>query len=354
MKIKNKTLSLPLIQGGMGVGISLGNLAGHVAACNAMGVISTADIGFRESDYWTNPEEANVRSLQKEIKKAKELAGGLGLIGINAMVATTNYALMIKTAIKAGIDCIICGAGLPLDLPSLVKGSDVAIAPIVSSGKAAKTICHAWDKRYSKQPDFVVIEGPEAGGHLGFKEASLLDHSAPSLDTILPDVLTALAPYKEKYKTTIPVFVAGGIYTSDDVTHYMNLGADGVQVATRFIGTYECDASEAYKQVYIDSKQEDIAIVKSPVGMPGRAIKTPLIKRLEEYKQLPIKRCINCLHPCKPATTPYCITNALIRAAQGDYENGLHFCGSNAWKINKLVHVKELINDIMKDWRNSV
>lgn len=354
MKIKNKTLSLPLIQGGMGVGISLGNLAGHVAKCNAMGVISTADIGFRDPDYWKNPEEANVRSLENEIKKAKELAGGLGLIAINAMVATTNYALMIKTAIKSGIDCIICGAGLPLDLPSFVKESDVAIAPIVSSGKAAKTICHAWEKRYNKKPDFIVIEGPQAGGHLGFKETPLLDHTAPSLDMILPDVLNALAPYKEKYNAEIPVFVAGGIYTSNDVTHYMNLGADGVQVATKFIGTYECDASDAYKQVYIDCKKEDITIVKSPVGMPGRAIRTPLIKRLEKQKQLPIEHCINCLRPCKPASTPYCISNALIHAAQGDYENGLHFCGSNAWRINKLIHVKELINDLMKDWRSSV
>lgn len=354
MNIRDKFLELPLIQGGMGVGVSLGNLAGHVAKCGAMGVISTADIGFREEDFWKKPDEANIRALKKEIQKAREISGGNGLVAINAMVATENYEALIQVAKELEIDCIISGAGLPMELPHLVESSSVAIAPIVSSAKAAHTICKLWDKRYAKAPDFVVLEGPEAGGHLGFHEAELENQTAPNLDNLLPSVLEALKPFCEKYKRKIPVFTAGGIFTADDVMKFIKMGADGVQVATRFIATVECDASEAYKKVFINSKKEDIEIVKSPVGMPGRAFRTPLIERVKANLSVKAEKCIRCLRPCNPLAAPYCITSALIQAVKGDYENGLYFCGSNAWRIQEMTNVSGLIDELMLKWRATV
>ena len=347
MYIKNKELKIPLIQGGMGVGISLGNLAGHVAKHEAMGVISTADTGFMEPDFWKNPNASNLRGLEKEINKAKKIANGNGLIAINAMVATTYYAESVKTAVQAGIDCVISGAGLPLELPALVKGYDTAIAPIVSSAKAANVICRVWDKKYQVIPDFIVIEGSEAGGHLGFSKEELQNNTAKPLLEILQEVLVIIKPFEEKYGRKIPVFVAGGVYTNGDVKTFMDAGADGVQVATRFIATYECDASMAYKQVFLNAGKDDIQIVQSPVGMPGRALRTPLIERLEKEKRISPKKCTLCLHACDVKTTPYCITNALIEAVKGNYEEGLFFCGSNAWKMNRIVSVQELIQELM-------
>ena len=348
MYIKDKELKIPLIQGGMGVGVSLSNLAGNVAKYGAMGVISTADIGFMEPDFWNNPIASNLRGLEKEIKKAKEIANGNGLIAINAMVATTYYAESVKTAVQAGVDCIISGAGLPLELPAFVKGSDTAIAPIVSSAKAANVICRLWDKRYQVIPDFIVIEGSEAGGHLGFLKEELLNNTAKPLLEILQEVLVTIKPFEQKYSRKIPVFVAGGIYTREDVKTFTDAGADGVQVATRFIATYECDASMAYKQAFLNAGKDDIQIVQSPVGMPGRALRTPLIERLEKEKRITPKRGALCLHACDVKTTPYCITNALIEAVKGNYEEGLFFCGSNAWKLDRIVSVQELIQELME------
>ncbi|MEG1973042.1 MAG: nitronate monooxygenase family protein, partial [Oscillospiraceae bacterium] len=267
MFIRGKELLVPLIQGGMGVGVSLSRLAGNVAKCDCMGIISAADVGFKEDDFWQNPKAADMRALKSEIERAREIAGGHGLIGINAMVAGDDYAEIITTAVENGVDCIISGAGLPSELPSLVGDSPTAIAPIVSSGKAAAVITKLWDRHYKRIPDFIVVEGPLAGGHLGFNEELILSGKAQSLEEILPDVLNAIKPFEDKYNRTIPVFAAGGIYTHEDVQKFIKLGASGVQVATRFIATYECDASDAFKSIYLNIKKEDIEIIKSPVGM---------------------------------------------------------------------------------------
>lgn len=349
MQIGKKLLKLPLIQGGMGIGVSLGNLAGHVAKCGAMGVISTANPGYYEEDFWKHPNESNIRCLQNEIKKAKEIACENGIVGINAMVATKFYDGLVNAAIEAGVDCIISGAGLPLDLPKLVENTNVAIAPVVSSGKAARTICKVWNKRYNRIPDFIVLEGSKAGGHLGFSVDELLNNQAKDLHVLLAEVLKAIVPFEQEHETTIPVFVAGGVYTSKDIKEFMDEGAAGAQIATRFIATYECDANERYKEVFVNSSKEDIQIVKSPVGMPGRAFTTPLIKKLEKGERVAPKRCVDCLIPCDAKTTPYCITNALIEAVKGNYEEGLFFCGSNGYKLDKIVPVRELIEELMKD-----
>ncbi|HBT63184.1 MAG TPA: nitronate monooxygenase [Ruminococcaceae bacterium] len=341
--IKDKWLDSPVIQGGMGIGVSLGNLAGHVAANGGMGVISGANPGYRQPDFAKNRREANRRALIAEIRKAKELSNGRGMVAVNIMVALNDGEDLARVAAQQGADAVIGGAGLPLSLPSLVEGTKTAIAPIVSSAKAASLICRSWKKHYGVLPDFLVVEGSEAGGHLGFSSDELSNHLACPLDQIVLEVMETIIPFEAEKGGSIPVFAAGGIYSSEDIRHMLSLGTSGVQIATRFIATHECDASPEYKQAYINAKKEDIVIVKSPVGMPGRALRSPLIERLELGQSQPVKSCGNCLRPCDPAKTPYCITGALTAAARGDWENGLFFCGSNAYKLDEILSVKELM-----------
>ena len=246
LTLGRKALSVPILQGGMGVGVSLGGLAGAVAACGGMGCISTADAGYREPDFARDPASSNHRALTAEIKKAKQIAKGAGMVAINAMVATQDYAAAIRTAVEAGVDAVVSGAGLPLELPGIVGTTDVAIAPIVSSGRAAKLILRRWAKEFGRTADFVVIEGCKAGGHLGFAEDDLLAGKCQTLDDILPEVLAEVKPFEAQFGHSIPVFVAGGVYTGADMAHFTAMGAAGVQLATRFITTYECDASQGY------------------------------------------------------------------------------------------------------------
>ena len=348
VNIGDMTLDVPIIQGGMGVCISLGNLAGNVALNGGMGVISTAHPGYRADDFEKNPLEANKRELANEIKKAKEIAKGKGMVAINAMVAITDYAALVEVAVKSKIDAIISGAGLPMNLPSFVQGTKVKIAPIVSSGKAAKLICKTWDRKFKVAPDFVVIEGSEAGGHLGFHKEDVLNKTTAKLVDIFKEVKETVQPFVEKYQKDIPIFVAGGVYDSEDIQKYLDLGADGVQMATRFICTEECDADIKYKQAFINAKKGDIEIVKSPVGMPGRAIMTKLTKRLKQDERIPVKRCYNCLIPCDVKTTPYCISGALINAAKGNLDEGLVFSGSNGYRNDKIISVKELMDELKR------
>ncbi len=351
--IGNKLLDIPIIQGGMGVGVSLGNLAGNVAACGCMGVISTVNAGYRDPEFENNPFSANIRALKEEIKKAFEIAKDKGIVAINAMVATNYYEETVKAAIEAGIDAIISGAGLPLNLPKLTSGTKTAIAPIVSSAKAATLICKSWDKKYEVAPDFVVVEGPMAGGHLGFTREEVVEKTAPDIRSIVKEVLQSLTPFEQKYGRKIPVFAAGGMYDGKDLSDIINLGGSGVQIATRFIATEECDASLEYKKMIVNSKKEDITIVKSPVGMPGRALNSPLIRRLEAGGKLLPDKCNLCLKSCPHGDkTPYCISRALIEAVKGNKEDGLFFCGENAYRVNEIKKVRDLIDDITKEWRN--
>ncbi len=271
LKIGNKVTKVPLIQGGMGVGISLGRLAGSVAKSGGIGIISTAQIGFQEPDFDRNPEEANLRGIAKEMKKAREISPD-GIVGYNIMVALKDYKEHVKAAVKAGADMIISGAGIPSKLPELVAGSDVKIAPIVSTLRSAQVILKYWDRKYGRTADLLVVEGPLAGGHLGFSKEELEYWKKESYGEEFVKIRNLVKQYEEKYQCRIPVIGAGGIYDRKDVEKMEALGADGVQVATRFITTQECDADERYKEAYIRAKKEDIGIVKSPVGMPGRAV----------------------------------------------------------------------------------
>lgn len=354
--IGRRTLSIPILQGGMGVGVSLDRLAGAVAACGGMGTISTAACGYGYPDYDKDPNGVNLRALDRQVRRAREKARGAGLVAINAMVATSQFADSVRTALRAGVDAVVCGAGLPRNLPALaaeVPESDAALAPIVSGGRAAALICKLWDRQYQRTPDFVVLEGPLAGGHLGFskEEAQEAQAGRPRpLAALLQEVLGALAPFREKYRRDIPVFVAGGVRDGYEMRRYTDMGAAGAQVATRFIATEECDASDGYKQALLNAKTEDITIVQSPVGLPGRALRSPLIQRVEAGTQPPIEKCIKCLVPCDRKTAPYCISKALIAAAGGDWENGLFFCGANAGEISALSTVQEQMDQMMKEW----
>ena len=353
----------PVIQGGMGVGISLSSLAGAAAKAGGIGIISTAQIGFSRPDFKKNPIEANLKAIPTEIEKARKIAPE-GILGFNIMVATKEYAKYVKEAVKAGADVIISGAGLPIDMPKFVKEAEgredcssrrTMIAPIVSSVKSAMVICRMWDRKYQTAPDFVVVEGPRAGGHLGFSREQLTEYGADTdhvaetydegkYDSEIRGIIDLVKSFAEKYGKKIPVISAGGVFDHKDVLHHLALGADGVQVGTRFVTTEECDAPMAYKKAYLDAGQEDIVIVKSPVGMPGRAIKN---KFLEQVSKGPLKVewCFQCLEHCNPAQVPYCITKALINAAEGRIDDALLFCGSNAYRCEKI----ETVEDVMKE-----
>ena len=330
----------------MGVGVSLSNLASAVTNAGGIGVISAAQIGYREENFENDALACNLRALKEEIKIAKEKCNN-GILGVNVMVATRGYAEYIQTAIESGIDLIISGAGLPTMLPKLVKDSMVKIAPIVSSLKAVKVILKLWDKHDNITADMVIIEGPRAGGHLGFKADDLEIENANFDETIL-NIIEEVKKYREKYSKDIPVIVAGGVFTGEDIAKYLKLGANGVQMATRFVATEECDASIEFKNAYVNCKKEDISIVKSPVGMPGRALLNPFVKETRINK-IKVTKCYKCLTPCNPADTPYCISKALINAVNGKLDDGLIFCGDNAYRVDKISTVKEIMTELEND-----
>ena len=346
LKIGDKIAKVPIIQGGMGVGISRSRLAGAVAKEGGVGVISTAQIGYDEEGFETDPAGCNLRAIRKHIQKAREIAGQNGLVGVNIMVALKHYREHVKAAVAAGADVIISGAGLPMDLPELVgNGAETKIAPIVSSKRAAQLILKMWAHRYDRTADFIVVEGPKAGGHLGYSKEQLSHPQTLDFDGEVKQIIACKQAYEARYGTAIPVIVAGGIFDRADLAHAFELGADGVQIASRFVATEECDASEAYKQAYIDAKEEDITIIQSPVGMPGRALRNAFVERVKQAK-LPIRKCYNCLEKCSPGRVPYCITKALIDAVRGDVEQGLVFCGANTGRVHEMTTVHKLMQEL--------
>lgn len=350
MKIKpliigNIKAKYPIIQGGMGVGVSRWRLAGTVAREGGIGIISTAQIGYDEPEFSKQQIATNLKAIKKHIDKAREIAQG-GVVGVNIMVATKQYESYVKAACEAKADVIISGAGLPITLPELTRGFDIKIAPIVSSLKATSVILKMWDRKYNRTADFIVIEGPKAGGHLGFTKEQIESISDSDFDNIIKEIIEYIKEFEEKYKKNIPVIVAGGIYDRDDIKHVMSLGADGVQIGTRFVVTEECDAGDEFKQAYLNAKKNDIEVVISPVGMPGRAIITPFIKRTREGR-IPVDKCHKCLQHCNPMETPYCITKALVNAVNGNINDGLVFCGENAYRLDKMTTVKEIFEELM-------
>ena len=349
LKIGDITARVPVIQGGMGVGISMSRLATAVAREGAIGVLAAVHIGLNEPDFSKNPRKATYRALEKQIQEVKEAVPD-GIVGVNIMVALTDYDRLVRIAAEAGADLIISGAGLPLKLPQLLPpGSSTKLVPIVSSARAAAILCKRWGDHFDHPPDALVVEGPLAGGHLGFHEDEL-DKEESRVENILVQVVETVRPFEEKWGMKIPVIAAGGIFTGADIHAALSLGAAGVQMGTRFVATEECDASRAFKEAYISASPEDITIIKSPVGMPGRAIKGPFLEKVARGEARP-KRCpYKCLKTCDYKKVPYCISDALISAQRGDFEHGFVFSGANAWRVEKIVTVKELVAALEQEY----
>lgn len=349
LKIGSLTVEKPIIQGGMGVGVSLGNLAGAVAKEGGIGIISSAQIGYREPDFDKDPLAANLRAIRKEYEKARKIAPD-GVIGFNIMVALKHYEEYVQAAVETGADIIISGAGLPTELPKLVGDAGTMLAPIVSTGRSAGVILKFWDRKYNRVPDLLVIEGPKAGGHLGFTRGQLTDYleeETADYDEEIGKIIAVVREYEERYGKKIPVALAGGIENREQAQHAFALGADAIQVATRFVTTEECDADIRFKEAYLKAKEEDIVIVKSPVGMPGRAILNDFMKKVNAGEKIPHSPCHGCLRNCEPAKIPYCITDSLIHAAKGEVEDALLFCGAYAYRAEKLETVREVMDSLL-------
>ena len=342
LTIKGKTAKRPIVQGGMGVGISLSSLAGNVAKQGGVGTLTGVHTGYKEPDFRENPLKANLRGIRKEMEKAREISPD-GIIGYNFMAVMNHYEECVREAIAAGADFIVSGAGLPLNLPKYAADSDVAIMPIVSSALALKLIMRTW-QRLNRMPDAVVVEGPLAGGHLGYKYKDMMNGSYPSLEESLAEVLVMVKELEEKNGVTIPVIAGGGVRNHADVERLLQMGASGVQVGTRFITTEECDASLAYKQAHLNRKEEEIHIIESPVGLAARAIQTPFLQKAEEMGRIPVNHCYNCMGHCKPAETKYCISQALIDSVEG--REGLVFCGAYAHEQKELSTVEKIMKEL--------
>ncbi len=344
LKIGGLTIPVPVIQGGMGVGISMSRLAVAVAGEGGVGVISAAGLGLVHRNPALDFIEANIEGLKRELRAAREKTKGV--LGVNIMVAMSNFAELVRTAISEKVDIIFSGAGLPLDLPKFLQpGSLTKLVPIVSSGRAAKLICDKWKTIYNYLPDAFVVEGPKAGGHLGFKRENIED-SHYTLEELVPEVVREVRPFEEKYGVEIPVIAAGGIYTGEDVYNIMQKGAKGVQLGTRFVTTEECDASPLFKKTYIDASESDMEIIQSPVGMPGRAIRNEFLEKVRQGLKKPIRCPFQCIKTCDVSSSPYCIITALYNAYRGNMKSGYAFAGSNAFLANKITTVKEVFNDL--------
>jgi nitronate monooxygenase len=334
----------------MGVNVSSFSLVSAVSKEGALGVIAAVGLGeainSSESDYRKRSNEGfrlSIRETRKHTDKP---------FGVNIMCALTNYDDLVAVAEEEKVDVIISGAGLPMKLPSLVKNPKTKLLPIVSSGRAAKIICTTWKKKYDRLPDALVVEGPLAGGHLGFSHAELADPVNFNLDNILVDVI-AVAKSFETDQHKIPVIAAGGIFDGKDIARVMKLGASGVQMATRFVCTHECDVSQKYKEMYINAKEEDIVVIQSPVGLPGRVVNSEFVRRITAGEKIDFNCPFRCLSTCDPKKVNYCIAKSLINASRGELDKGFAMCGSNAYRINKIVSVKELIRELLDEVKKS-
>lgn len=351
VRIANFSIPVPIVQGGMGVGISLSGLASAVANQGGVGVISCAGLGLLYRSLSRDYLEASILGLREEIRKARQKTAGV--LGVNIMVALSNFEDMVRTSIEEGIDIIFSGAGLPLDLPKyLPANAHTKLVPIVSSGRAVKIICDKWKRLYNYLPDAVVVEGPKAGGHLGFK-TNQIENAQFQLEELVPEVIHEVEIFEKEFNAHIPVIAAGGIYTGEDMHRIMQLGASAVQLGTLFVTTEECDASPAFKQSYVQAKEEDMEIIVSPVGMPGRAIRNEFLDSVKRGEKKPIHCPVKCIKTCDVETTPYCIISALMNAYKGKLESGYAFAGANAFRATEINTVKEVMDRLVLEYEEA-
>ncbi|MCK5785145.1 MAG: nitronate monooxygenase [Candidatus Sabulitectum sp.] len=341
LKIGDLTIRIPIIQGGMGVSVSKASLASAVSLAGGLGVIASVGLG-EEMDTSIPYLQRSRQALASEIRQVRQQ--GLP-VGVNVMVALTNFGDLVKTSAEEGVDVLFAGAGLPLRLPEFAGDSPMKLVPIISSGRAADVICRSWRKKYSRFPDAIVVEGPMAGGHLGFKLQDLLDGTASDLDTLVRETLIVVERCQQEAGRKIPVIAAGGVYTGADLAKFLNMGASGVQMGTRFVATHECDVSDEYKQSYVDATEDDVAVILSPVGLPARVIKNPFVEKCLGEKQ-EFKCFYKCLITCGADKANYCIALALLDSSRGHMDTGFPMCGENVHRIKKIVSVQELIQEL--------
>ena len=327
----------------MGVRVSMANLAAAVANAGCVGVIASAGLGQYEDFPDAEFEKVNEEALRYEIRKARRLSSGI--IGVNIMVALSDYDNLVKTAVEENIDLIISGAGLPLSLPKYLNGKDIKLVPVVSSARTFQIICKRWKSHFNKLPDAVIVEGVKAGGHLGYSRESIINNTAAGLEKIISETIEIA----DSFKPNIPVIAAGGIFDGDDIAHFLKLGASGVQMATRFVCTDECDAHNNFKLAYLNANAEDLTIIESPVGLPGRVINNSFVEKIKQGKTIPFECKYQCLKTCNPAKAPYCIAKVLANAAEGKMDESFVFAGSNAWRCNKIVPVRLLVDELMEE-----
>lgn len=346
-------IKIPIIQGGMGVRVSTASLAAAVANCGAAGTIASVGLAPDTPENRADPVKSCREFLRKDIRKARELSNGV--IGVNIMVALSNYEDMVRTTAEEKADYIISGAGLPISLPEFAEGSKIKLIPIVASARGALLLLKTWKRRYNRFPDAFVVEGPLAGGHIAgysLEELKALKEETiehPILENDFKAILELVKEYEKEYKISIPVIPAGGIFDGKDVAKFLKIGAGGVQIGTRFVATNECSVAEAYKQVYVNATDDDIVFIQSPVGMPAKVLKTKFLEDILRGERKDFTCNYKCLRTCNPGTVQYCIAKALIDAATGDIDNAVVFAGSNVSRVNKIVPVKELIDEIVQE-----
>jgi NAD(P)H-dependent flavin oxidoreductase YrpB (nitropropane dioxygenase family) len=343
LHIADLTIDPPIIQGGMGVRVSRSGLAAAVANEGGVGVIAGVGLGKFENLPRSEYESVNNDALRDEIRKAKSMSKGI--IGVNLMVALSNYEPLVKTAVEEDVDVIISGAGLPLELPKFVNKKDIKLIVIVSSVRALKIICNKWKRNFNRLPDAVIVEGSKAGGHIGYDFEDVAQDKAPSLDKLMVEIIK----HAKTFDPAIPVIAAGGVFDGKDIAHYLKLGASGVQMGTRFVCTDECDVHENFKKAYLKAKKDDFVIIKSPVGLPGRVLKSKFVEGIESGKTTPKACNYRCLKTCNPKTAPYCIAKALTNAAEGNLDEGYVFAGSNAYRCNEIIPVKKLMEKLVAE-----
>ena len=347
LKIGDLQISPPIIQGGMGVRVSRANLAAAVANQGCAGVIASAGIGKFENSSKSDFSKVNAEALRYEIRKARSMTSGV--IGVNIMVALSDYETLVRTAVDENVDLIISGAGLPLNLPKYANSTDTKLIPVVSSARAVQIICRRWKAHFNKVPDAIIVEGVRAGGHLGYSYEDILNETTPNLEQTLQEVLKIANSFDPR----VPVIAAGGIFDGEDIAHFLRLGASGVQMATRFVCTDECGAHENFKQAYLNAEAEDITIIESPVGLPGRVINNSFVEEIKQGKTVPFQCNYRCLKSCDPEKAPYCIAEVLANAAEGNLDESFAFAGSNAYKCNEIVSVRSLVQRLIQELTTS-
>ncbi|RPH93572.1 MAG: nitronate monooxygenase [Calditrichaeota bacterium] len=352
LQLGDLTVQVPIIQGGMGVGISRSGLASAVANQGGIGVIASVGLDLMNGKIRGRTKGSNTFMLKEEIRQARRLTKGI--IGVNVMMALTDFEQLVDATIEEGADVLFLGAGLPLNIskqltPEHLRHLKTKIVPIVSSDRAARLIFQYWSRKYNRVPDGVVVEGPKAGGHLGFRKEQIFD-PAFALEKLVPAVVSAVLPFEQEYGTSIPVIAGGGIFTGQDIHKILQLGAQGVQMATRFIATFECDADDAFKQAILNAGEKDVMIIDSPVGLPGRAIRNAFLDDVTAGIKKPFKCPFKCLRTCDYKTVPYCIALALTNAQRGKLEDGFAFTGANAHRVHSITSVKALMDSLIQEY----